>query len=281
MAVFLLTKVSDKKLYCNFTLAMNSDKLKIQFLGTGTSQGIPIIGSDHPVNFSKNPKDKRLRSSVVITKNNKNINIDCGPDFRYQMLRAGIKTMEGILYTHEHNDHVLGLDDTRPFIHLSGKPMDIFGLKRTLNEIRVRFPYAFADQKYPGAPSINEHSIDMDEFIFAGFKIQPLEVIHGGMDIRGYMIDNKFAYITDASHLPESTIERIANAEVLVLSALRKKEKHFAHFTLEEAVEMAERINPGKAYFTHISLGMGFHDETQSELPENIFLAYDGLEIEI
>lgn len=260
---------------------MNSAKLKIQFLGTGTSQGIPIIGSDHPVNFSTNPKDKRLRSSVVLTKNQRNINIDCGPDFRYQMLRAGIKTMEGILYTHEHNDHVLGLDDTRPYSHLSGKPMDIFGLERTLNEIRNRFPYAFTDKKYPGAPTINEHNIDKSEFEFAGFRIQPLPVIHGNLEIRGYLIDGKFAYITDASALPEETIAKISNVEVLVLSSLRKKEKHFAHFTLEESIEMVGRIKPGRAYFTHISLGMGFHDETQSELPENIFLAYDGLEIEI
>ena len=260
---------------------MDSDKLKIQFLGTGTSQGIPIIGSDHPVNFSTNPKDKRLRTSAVITKNGRNINIDCGPDFRYQMLRAGIKTMEGILYTHEHNDHVLGLDDTRPFIHLSGKPMDIFGLERTLGEIRKRFPYAFSDKKYPGAPAISEHIIGSGEFEFAGFNILPLKVIHGDLTITGYKIDNKIAYITDASMLPDETIDKIKNVEILVLSALRKTDKHFAHFTLEEAIEQVKRINPGRAYFTHISLGMGFHDETQSELPENIFLAYDGLEIEI
>lgn len=260
---------------------MNSDKLKVQFLGTGTSQGIPIIGSNHPVNFSNNPKDKRLRSSVCISKNSKNINIDCGPDFRYQMLRAGIQTMEGILYTHEHNDHVLGLDDTRPFIHLSGKPMDIFGTERTLAEIHKRFPYAFSDKKYPGAPAINEHIIEKKEFEFAGFHILPLEVIHGDLTITGYLIDNKFAYITDASFLPDETIEKILNVDVLVLSSLRKKEKHFAHFTLEESLEMVDIIKPNRAYFTHISLGMGFHDETQSELPKNVFLAYDGLEIEI
>lgn len=260
---------------------MNSEKLKIQFLGTGTSQGIPIIGSRHPVNFSKNPKDKRLRSSVVLTKNNKNLNIDCGPDFRYQMLRAGITSMEGILYTHEHNDHVLGLDDTRPFIHLSGKPMDIFGTERTLGEIRTRFPYAFTDMKYPGAPAINEHIIGNTQFEFAGFRIQPLDVIHGNLEIKGYLIDDKFAYITDASALPAETMERIAQVEVLVLSALRKQEKHFAHFTLGEALEVVKKIRPGRTYFTHLSLGMGFHDETQSELPQDVFLGYDRLEIEI
>lgn len=260
---------------------MNADTIKIQFLGTGASQGVPIIGSRHPVNFSSNPKDKRLRTSVVLTKNHKNINIDCGPDFRYQMIRAGINSLEGILYTHEHNDHVLGLDDTRAFIHFNGKPMDIFGKEHTLNEIRKRFPYAFADKKYPGAPAVHEHITGKEEFEFAGFRILPLEVIHGELNINGYLIDDKFAYLTDVSDLPEATIEKITKVRVLVLSALRKKEKHFAHFTLEQAVEMSERIQAGRTYFTHLSPGIGFHDETQSELPQNMFLAFDGLEIEI
>lgn len=255
--------------------------LKIQFLGTGTSQGIPVIASNHPVNFSANPKDKRLRSSVLLSKNGMHMTIDCGPDFRYQMLRANVPSLEGILFTHEHNDHVLGIDDTRPFIFHNQKAMDIFGMDRTLSEIRSRFPYVFADKKYPGAPSMEEHSIDLEEFDFAGFKIQPLEIEHGILPILGYLIDEKFAYITDASSIPETTIQKIKNVDVLVLNALRVSPKHYSHFTLEEALEIVSIVKPKRAYFTHISVDLGFHDEVQAQLPENCFLAFDGLEIEI
>ncbi|HLV24137.1 MAG TPA: MBL fold metallo-hydrolase [Moheibacter sp.] len=255
--------------------------LKIQFLGTGTSQGIPVIGSDHPVNFSTNPKDKRLRSSVLLSKNGQNIVIDCGPDFRQQILRANVRNLEAILFTHEHNDHVLGIDDTRSLTHFAEKPMDIYGTVRTLNEIKLRFPYAFAKEKYPGAPSFQEHIIKNQTFHVAGFKIEPLEVLHGNLPILGFLIDEKFAYITDASFLSEKTLEKIQNVEVLVLNALRKKEKHHSHFTLEQALEIADQIKARKAYFTHISLTLGFHAEVLEELPPNRFLAYDQLEIEI
>jgi len=255
--------------------------LKIQFLGTGTSQGIPVIGSDHPVNFSTDPKDKRLRSSVLMTKNGQNIVIDCGPDFRQQMLRANARTLEAILFTHEHNDHVLGIDDTRSYSHFAGKSMDVYGLKRTLDEIKIRFPYVFAEEKYPGAPSLNLHFVENDPFEVAGFQIEPLEILHGNLPIIGYLVDEKFAYITDASALNEKTMAAIQNVEVLVLNALRKKEKHYSHFTLEQALEISEQVKAKKAYFTHISLTLGFHKEVQEELPENRFLAYDGLEIQI
>ncbi|MET3731510.1 MBL fold metallo-hydrolase [Moheibacter stercoris] len=255
--------------------------LKVQFLGTGTSQGIPVIGSHHPVNFSTNSKDKRLRSSVLLSKHGKNLTIDCGPDFRYQMLRANVRNLEGILFTHEHNDHVLGLDDTRSFIHFAQKPMDIFACPRTLGEIKTRFPYAFAEEKYPGAPSFTEHILDGSAFEFAGFVIEPLPILHGKLPIYGFLIDKKFAYITDASFISEEILEKIKNVDALVLNALRKVEKHHSHFTLEEALEITSIVEPKQAYFTHISLTLGFHDEVQAELPENIFLAFDGLEIEI
>ncbi len=255
--------------------------LKIQFLGTGTSQGIPVIGSDHPVNFSTDPKDKRLRSSVLMTKNGQNVVIDCGPDFRQQMLRANARTLEAILFTHEHNDHVLGIDDTRSYSHFAGKSMDVYGLKRTLDEIKIRFPYVFAEEKYPGAPSLNLHFVENDPFEVAGFQIKPLEILHGNLPIIGYLVDEKFAYITDASSINEKTLEAIQNVEVLVLNALRKKEKHYSHFTLEQALEISDQVKAKRAYFTHISLTLGFHKEVQEELPENRFLAYDGLEIEI
>lgn len=260
---------------------MSNKHLKIQFLGTGTSQGIPVIGSQHPVNFSNNPKDKRLRSSVLLSKGDKNIVIDCGPDFRQQMLRTGVTTLEAILFTHEHNDHVLGIDDTRPFIHFSQKPMEVYGSKKVLSEVRSRFPYVFSEVKYPGAPTLNEHAISTEPFEVAGFHVQALEVMHGNLPIYGYLIDGKFAYITDASYLPDETIEKIKGVDVLVLNALRKEEKHFSHFILGEAIEVSKLVNPGTAYFTHISVGLGFHDEVEKELPENIFLAYDGLEISI
>lgn len=255
--------------------------IKVQFLGTGTSQGIPVIGSDDPVNFSTDFKDKRLRSSVLLSKNGQNITIDCGPDFRWQMLKAKVMSLEGILFTHEHNDHVLGIDDTRPFIHMSQKPMNVFGSERTLKEIRQRFPYVFSTNRYPGAPVLEEHIIDEQAFHFAGFDIETLAVMHGQLPINGYLIDQKFAYITDASFLPDATIEKVQSVDVLVLNALRKSPKHPSHFTLDEALSVIEKINPQKAYLTHISLSLGFHEIVQSELPAGIFLAYDGLEIEI
>lgn len=258
---------------------MPNSMIKIQFLGTGTSQGIPVIASDHPVNFSTNHKDKRLRSSVLLSKNGQNINIDCGPDFRYQMLRANVRTLEGIIFTHEHNDHVLGIDDTRPFSHFAKKPLDIYAQKRTMDEIKKRFPYVFADEKYPGAPSLTEHLVSKYSFELAGFHIQPLDVMHGNLPIVGYLIDEKFAYITDASYLPPETMEKIKGVDILVLNALRKSEKHFSHYTLEESLEVIEQVQPEKAYLTHISLSLGFHDEVQTELPVGVFLAYDGLEI--
>lgn len=260
---------------------MPNSIIKIQFLGTGTSQGIPVIGSDHPVNFSTNPKDKRLRSSVLISKNGQNIIIDCGPDFRQQMLRASVRELEAILFTHEHNDHVLGIDDTRSFSHFSQKPMEIYAANRVLNEIKTRFPYVFAEEKYPGAPSLNEHIINDDSFEVAGFRIQPLDIIHGKLPIHGFLIDEKFAYITDASFIPDKTMERIEEVEVLVLNALRKSEKHYSHLTLEEALEIGQRAKAKKIYFTHLSVTMGFHDEVQQELPANAYLTYDELEIKI
>lgn len=260
---------------------MSNTHLKIQFLGTGTSQGIPIIASTHPVNFSSNPKDKRLRSSVLISKNGKNIAIDCGPDFRQQMLRANVQTLEAILFTHEHNDHVLGIDDTRPFSFYAQKPMDIYASIRTMNEIKVRFPYVFADEKYPGAPSLEEHIIESNPFEVAGFKIQPLEIMHGKLPIYGFLVDDKLAYITDASFISDETLEKIKDVDVLVLNALRKTEKHYSHFTLEEALGIVEKVKSKRTYFTHISVSLGFHDEVQAELPENVHLAFDELEIEI
>jgi phosphoribosyl 1,2-cyclic phosphate phosphodiesterase len=197
------------------------------------------------------------------------------------MLRANIRELDGIVFTHEHNDHVLGIDDTRPFSHFSEKPVEIYAWERVLNEIKIRFPYVFAEEKYPGAPSLNMNFIEKENFEVSGIQFQPLEIMHGDLPILGFLIDEKFAYITDASFIPEETMKKIRNVEVLVLNALRKSEKHYSHFTLEEGLEIAEKLNAGKVYFTHISVTMGFHEEVQKELPANAFLAYDGLEIQI
>lgn len=255
--------------------------LKLQFLGTGTSQGIPVIANSHPVNFSEDTRDKRLRTSALLSKNGRNLNIDCGPDFRYQMLRANVQSMEGILFTHKHTDHIMGLDDTRPFIHLSRKPLEIFGNEETIQDIKVKFSYAFADVRYPGAPAFNAHILNGKAFDFAGFHIDPLHITHGNIEILGYLIDEKIAYITDASVIPDETLEKIKNVDVLVLNALRKSPKHHSHLTLQEAVDYTKLINPGRTYFTHISVELGFHEEVQAELPKNVFLAYDTLKVEI
>ena len=258
---------------------MAKSKLKIHFLGTGTSQGIPVIGSDHPVCLSDNPKDKRLRSSILLEKNDKVLTIDCGPDFRQQMLRANTQNLDGILFTHEHTDHVLGLDDIRPLVFKSGKDMPVYGLERVLNELHLRFNYMFVDNKYPGVPTIIENKISNESFKIFDFEIQPISIYHGTLPILGYIIDEKFAYLTDVKTIPKESIEQLKGVEILVISALRKEVEHFSHILLIEAIEYAKLIGARKTYFTHISHYMGFHEEVNEQLPLGMELAYDTLEI--
>ena len=260
---------------------MAKSKLKIHFLGTGTSQGIPIIGSDHPVCLSDNPKDKRLRSSILLEKNDKVLTIDCGPDFRQQMLRANAQRLDGIIFTHEHTDHVLGLDDIRPLVFKSGKDMPVYGLERVLKELHLRFSYMFVDNKYPGVPTVIENNIEMEPFKIYDFKIQPIHIYHGTLPILGYIIDEKFAYLTDVKTIPDESLEKLKGVEVLVISALRKEVEHFSHILLADAVEYAKKIGARKTYFTHISHYMGFHEEVNQELPLGMELAYDTLEINL
>lgn len=252
---------------------------KITFFGTGTSQGVPVIGSSHPVCLSNDFKDKRLRSSIYIEILEKCILIDCGPDFRQQMLVNEKSRVDAILLTHEHNDHVLGLDDVRPINFVSNKNMKLYALQRVLNEVKKRFPYAFAEEKYPGIPTFDLYEIVDDEFFIDEIAIVPIEISHGLLSILGYRILN-IAYITDASYIADNQLEKLKNLEVLIINSLRKNNPHNAHFILPETLKMIEKINPKKAYITHISHLMGFHEVVQKELPENIFLAYDGLEIE-
>jgi len=258
---------------------MAKSKLKIHFLGTGTSQGIPIIGSDHPVCLSDNPKDKRLRSSILLEKDGKILTIDCGPDFRQQMLRFNAQRLDGILFTHEHTDHVLGLDDIRPLVFKSGKDMPIYGLKRVLDELHLRFSYIFQESKYPGVPTVIENDITYESFDIFGFNIEPIAIYHGTLPILGYIIDHKFAYLTDVKTIPEESLERLKGVEILVISALRQEVEHFSHILLTEAIEYAKQIGARKTYFTHISHYMGFHEEVNQDLPTGMELAYDTLEI--
>jgi len=252
--------------------------LNVWFLGTGTSQGIPVIGSNHPVSHSTDARDKRLRVSVWLSWEKYSFVIDCGPDFRQQMLTCRCPKVDGILYTHEHADHTAGLDDIRPFFFKQGN-IPIYAHKRVLNSLRKRFDYIFEDEdKYPGAPSVTVNKVIVDQSFAIGNKIAiPISVQHGSLDIFGYRIDN-FAYLTDVKFVAESEIDKLFGLDVLVVSALRE-EPHNSHFNLEEALNFIDRVKPKKAYLTHISHMLGFHAEVEPRLPKNVFLAYDNLTI--
>ena len=252
--------------------------MKVYFLGTGTSQGIPVIGSDHPVCKSTDSKDKRLRVSVLIRWDDYSFVIDCGPDFRQQMLTSNCQKLDGIVFTHEHADHTAGLDDIRPFNFRQGV-MPIYAHQRVLEDMRSRFGYVFETvNKYPGAPSVKTIEVVNDvPFALGNKTVIPVDVMHGDLQVFGYRIDD-FAYLTDVKTIEDTEISKLKNLKVLVINALRE-EPHFSHFNLDEALEFIALVKPEKAYLTHISHVMGFHEEVQQKLPENVFLAYDNLEI--
>ncbi|MDT0551682.1 MBL fold metallo-hydrolase [Urechidicola vernalis] len=253
--------------------------MKITFLGTGTSQGIPIIGSTHPVCLSIDKRDKRLRVSVLLEWDENCFVIDCGPDFRYQMLRAQVSNLDGVLFTHEHADHVAGLDDIRPFVFKIGA-MPIFGIKRVLDDLKRRFAYIFETKnRYPGAPKVVVNEIDLSPFEIGNKTVIPIEVMHGKLPVCGYRIEN-FAYLTDVKTISENEKDKLKGLVVLVLSALRI-EPHYSHLNLEEALQLIDELKPQKAYLSHISHKLGFHAEVEKQLPKNVFLAYDELEIEV
>lgn len=251
---------------------------KIIFLGTGTSQGVPPIGCTHPVCLSTNAKDKRLRSSIFIHYKQKKILIDCGPDFRQQMLRSQLTDVDFILITHEHNDHIIGLDDVRPINFKQNKDMPIYALPRVMRQLKSRFNYAFGDIKYPGLPAFEPIEIGLEAFIADGIEITPIEVLHGKLPILGYRIGS-IAYLTDVSHLPAKEYKKLEDLEILIISSLRKEPTHHAHMTLAESLILSQKIKAKKTYLTHISHMMGFHEDVQRELPENVFLAFDELSI--
>ncbi|NBS18697.1 MAG: MBL fold metallo-hydrolase [Flavobacteriia bacterium] len=254
--------------------------MKITFLGTGTSQGIPVIGSQHPVCMSKNPKDKRLRSSVLIQWDDYNYVIDCGPDFRQQMLSVDCQYLSGILFSHEHADHTAGIDDIRPFFFRQGD-IPIYASMRVVKELTRRFGYIFeTDNKYPGTPAVKINTIAENTPFSLGEKmVIPIEVMHNRLPVMGFRIDN-FSYLTDVKYIEDQQLKKLEGTEVLVINALRK-EPHPTHLNLEEALEIVQHIKPKAAYFTHISHLLGFHDEVSKELPQQIYLAYDGLQIQI
>ncbi len=252
--------------------------MKVTFLGTGTSQGIPVIACKCDICQSKDPRDKRLRSSIMVEQENSTIVIDCGPDFRQQMLTHQVQKLDAILFTHEHRDHIAGLDDVRSYNHLSGSPMDIYGEKRVLNALKKEFPYIFAKEKYPGVPSVTLHEISLSPFSAANIEVNPVRVFHYKLPVLGFRI-NDFAYITDASYIPEGEKKKLLDLKYLVINGLRN-EPHISHFTLDQAVELIREVKPVKGFITHISHLLGFHEEVQKELPSSIHLAHDNLVLE-
>tara|TARA_A100001011_G_scaffold330671_1_gene356634 strand:- start:3423 stop:4193 length:771 start_codon:yes stop_codon:yes gene_type:complete len=252
--------------------------IKITFLGTGTSQGIPVIGSNHPVCLSKDFKDKRLRSSVLVQWKNRSYVIDCGPDFRQQMLKIGCNKLDGVLFTHEHADHTSGIDDIRPFFYRQGD-IPIYATDRVVADLKRRFSYIFeSENKYPGAPAVQINAIEKN----TAFKLEekyvfPIEVMHNQLPVMGFRIDN-FSYLTDVKTIEKSQLNKLKDSDVLVLNALRI-EPHPTHLNLEEALEMVAFLKPKRVYFTHISHLLGFHEEVTQQLPENVYLAYDNLQI--
>ena len=253
--------------------------MKITFLGTGTSQGIPMIANNEPVCLSTDSRDKRLRSSVMISWDNVDYIIDCGPDFRQQILRENIQSINGVFFTHEHADHTAGIDDLRPFTYQMGE-VPIYAQKRVLDNLKVRFAYIFeTENRYAGAPKLQENLIDGKSFQLHGVQVTPIEVIHGKLPITAYRFGD-VAYITDLKTITEIEKEKLAGLDVLIVNALRLEE-HPTHLNLEEALLFVKELSPKKAYFTHISHRLGFHAEVEKELPENVFLSYDGLQIEV
>ncbi len=251
----------------------------LKFLGTGTSQGVPVIGCNCEVCRSANPKDTRFRSSAMITtESGRKILIDCGPDFRQQMLQNNEDHLDAILLTHEHNDHVVGLDDVRPLIFQSRKDMPLYCQTRVAEEVKLRFPYAFTEIKYPGAPAFDLHEIDGELQLF-DTNITPVRVLHHQLEILGFKMKN-LAYITDASFISADEKKKLRGLDFLILNCIRKTHAHPAHFILEDILELYADLKPRKLFLTHISHMFGLHEIEEAMLPEGISLAYDGLVLE-
>jgi phosphoribosyl 1,2-cyclic phosphate phosphodiesterase len=251
--------------------------LTITFLGTGTSQGVPVIGCGCEVCTSADKYDKRLRSSILIESEDKIVAIDSGPDFRYQMLRANVQHLDAIVYTHEHKDHIAGMDDIRAFNYKQQQPMELYADPRVQAALMREFPYVFAGYRYPGIPQVNIHSIGLEPFNIGTMRFIPIEVMHYKLPVLGFRI-NDFTYITDAKTISNREKGKIKGSKILVLNALQKQ-THISHFTLEEAIAFAQEIGAEDTYFTHISHRLGKYTDIEDELPPGIQLAYDGLQL--
>lgn len=253
--------------------------MKITFLGTGTSQGVPVIGCRCPVCQSADERDKRLRSSVLVEQGDEVIVIDTGPDFRQQMLRAGATRLNAVMFTHEHRDHIAGLDDIRAFNYLQKSPMDVYGEKRVMRALNSEFPYVFAEKKYPGIPQVRMHVISTDPFHIGKMEVLPIRLMHYHLSVLGFRLGD-FAYLTDGNYIPDAEKTKLKGVKYLVVNALRK-EAHISHFTLSEAVSLIKEVNPRMGYLTHISHQMGLSAALEKELPPGIRPAHDGLELEV
>lgn len=252
--------------------------MKITFLGTGTSQGVPVIACDCNTCTSEDPHDKRLRTSLLLEADNVTLLFDAGPDFRQQMLREKVTWLDAIILTHEHKDHIAGLDDVRAFNYKSQSAIDIFSEDRVQKALRKEYSYVFSEIRYPGIPKMKLNQIPEHGFIVKGLEIMPVRVFHYHLPVYGFRIGN-FAYITDANYIPEESKEKLFGVKYLVINALRK-EKHISHFSLREAIDIIREISPKKAFITHVSHQMGYHAEVSKELPKGTSLAYDGMAVQ-
>lgn len=253
--------------------------ITLTFLGTGTSSGVPMIGCNCSVCLSVNDKDKRLRTSALIEISGENFAIDAGPDFRAQMLNNDVRELHGIVFTHEHKDHIAGLDDIRAYNYFMNQPMQLYATTQVQEALKREFHYIFSNPDYPGVPKIGLNTITNAEFtpIGSSFGWTPIQVYHADLPVFGYRIGN-LAYITDANFIPDSEFDKLTSLDVLVINALRH-EQHYSHFTLNEALELIEKLQPKQAYLTHISHQLGLHETVQASLPKNVFIAYDGLKV--
>lgn len=252
--------------------------MTITFLGTGTSQGVPVIACGCEVCTSADARDKRLRSSIMV-QGDKTVVIDSGPDFRYQMLREHVQHLDALLFTHEHKDHVAGMDDVRAFNYKQNSAIDVYADERVQAVLKNEFPYVFAEFKYPGIPQVKLNTITNDPFNIGDITFNPIEVMHYRLPVKGFRI-NDFTYITDAKTVSAAEMEKIKGSKILVINALQKQ-SHISHFTLEEAIDFAAQIGAEQTYLTHISHRLGRHEDVSKELPIGVELAYDGLKLEI
>lgn len=255
-------------------MAAPTTPMRVTFLGTGTSIGVPVITCDCPVCTSADPRDKRMRTSAMVEVNGLTIVIDCGPDFRHQMLRNRVSNLDAVIFTHEHRDHIAGLDDIRAFNYVLNKKIDIYGTHRVMEAIQTEFPYIFSEARYFGAPQLTIHHIDDQPFDIQGLTIIPVMAMHDKIPVTGFRIGD-FTYITDASSISPEEVEKIRGSKLVVLNALRNS-KHISHFSVGEAVELLETIAPERAYLTHLSHFVGLHEDVNAKLPGFIRLAYDG-----